>query len=52
MSTPEAPTFGPCSDWITGADVAAECNALDTSGDPSAYDAVAREACETLWAAS
>ncbi len=52
MSTPENPTFGPCTDWITGADVAAVCTALDTSGDPAAYDEVAHTASEILWAAS
>ena len=52
MSTPEAPTFGPCADWISGADVAAVCTALDSSGDPTVYDDVAHEACEILWAAS
>lgn len=47
-----APGAGPCTDWISGADVAAVCSALDTSGDPSVYDGVAHTASEILWAAS
>lgn len=52
MSTPEPPGFGPCTPWITGEDVAAVCDVLDTSGDPAAYDDVALEASQILWAAS
>ncbi len=52
MSTPEAPTFGPCTAWITAEDVAANCTVLDSSGDPSVYDTVALEASQILWAAS
>lgn len=50
--TAPVPSFGPCSDWISGADVAAVCDALDSSGDPSVYDEVAHTATEILWAAS
>ena len=42
----------PCTVWISGEDVAAVCDALDSSGDPSVYDIVALEASEILWAAS
>lgn len=52
MSTTFAPTFGPCQPWITGADVAADCDALDFSGDPAVYDPYALAASEILWAAS
>ncbi len=52
MSTPEAPAFGPCTPWITSEDIAAVCDALDSSGDPTVYDTVALEASQILWAAS
>ncbi len=52
MSTPENPTYGPCTNWISAEDVAAVCTALDSSGDPAVYDVYARQASEILWAAS
>lgn len=52
MSTPETLTFGPCTNWISSEDVAASCDALDSSGDPAVYDSAVRQACEILWAAS
>ncbi len=51
MSTPENPTFGPCTNWISAEDVASVCTVLG-SGDPAAYDVYARQASEILWAAS
>lgn len=49
MSTPEGPTPGPCTPWITADDVAAVCTALEHSGDPSVYDDVALEASQVLF---
>lgn len=48
MSTPESPRLGPCTPWITGADVAAACDAL-TATDDSAYDTAAQAASKTLF---
>jgi len=51
--TAPTPPQGPCSDWITGADVADRC-ALDPSygSDPAVYDHVAHVASQVLWALS
>lgn len=51
MSTPEAPAFV-CQPWVTGADIAAECDALDFASDPAVYDPYAQAATEILYAAS
>lgn len=48
MSTPEQPQPGPCTPWITGADVAATCDALEAS-DVAAYDTAAEEASSVLY---
>ena len=42
----------PCTVWISGEDVAAVCDTLNSSGDPSVFEIVALEASEILWAAS
>lgn len=52
MSTPELAQTGPCSLWVTGEDVAATCDALDSSGDPTVYDNAAQEASDVLFALS
>ncbi len=49
MSTPETAHLGPCAPWVTGADVAAVCNPLQESGDPSVYDPYALEASQILF---
>ena len=49
MSTPEPVNPGPCAPWITSADVAAVCSALDFSGDPEVYDPYALAASQVLW---
>lgn len=49
MSTPEGPLPGPCTPWITAADVAALCDALEHSGDPSVYDEAALSAAQILY---
>lgn len=48
MATPEAPTPGPCTPWVTADDVAAVCDALEGS-DPSVYDAAALSASQILF---
>jgi len=50
--TAPAPVQGPCTDWITGADVAAVCDLLNYASDPSVYDNAAHMASQLLWAAS
>lgn len=49
MSTPEAAQPGPCTPWITADDVAASCDALEHSGDPSVYDDAALQASQLLY---
>jgi hypothetical protein len=48
VSVPPGPTLGPCTSWISGADVAACCVAAQ-SVDPDLLDAVAIEASMALY---
>lgn len=52
MSTPELAQTGPCSLWVTAEDIAATCDALDSSGDPAVYDNAAQAASDVLFALS
>lgn len=47
--TAPTPELGPCSDWITGQDVAAVCGDPAYASDPSGYDAAAHAASQVLY---
>lgn len=51
MSTPPSPTLGPCSPWITGADVAEACN-ITPDGGTDVFDVAAEEASSALFQVS
>jgi hypothetical protein len=48
VSTPESLQPGPCTPWIVAEDVAAVCDAIDST-DPSVYDTAALQASQVLY---
>lgn len=47
--TAPAPTLGPCTDWISGEDVAAVCGDPAYASDPTGYDNAAHIASQVLY---